>query len=99
MGETAWFEGVNDPGAGDLAALPTLQRALADTADAARWARTDLQGLHDQVTDAIWQSDAAEEFRASVQDDVLGDLARLEDSYAPGRRRPARLRDLGDTPA
>ncbi|HEX2903299.1 MAG TPA: hypothetical protein VHO01_07560, partial [Jatrophihabitans sp.] len=82
MVDNSWFEGKNSPGAGDPGQIQALQQNLADTADAALHARTSLNGLKDQVSDAVWRGAPAEEFKANISSDFLGQLDKLHTSYA-----------------
>ncbi|MGI8665424.1 MAG: hypothetical protein ACR2N4_05260 [Jatrophihabitans sp.] len=81
MVDNGWFEGSNSPGAGDLGQMQALQQNLATTADAARHARTDLSGLKDQVSDAVWRGRPAEEFKDNIDSKFLGELDQLDTSY------------------
>lgn len=82
MVDNSWFEGTNSPGAGDLGQIQALQQNLAATADAAAHARTSLNGLKDQVSDAVWRGKPAEEFKDNISSDFLGQLDKLHSSYA-----------------
>lgn len=81
MVDNGWFEGSNSPGAGDLGQLQALQQNLAMTADAAKHARSDLSGLKDQVSDAVWRGRPAEEFKNNIDSSFLGQLNQLDTSY------------------
>lgn len=82
MVDNSWFEGKNNPGAGDLGQIQALQSNLAATADAAKHARSSLSGLKDQVSDAVWRGKPAEEFKDNISSDFLGQLDKLDTSYS-----------------
>jgi hypothetical protein len=81
VADNAWFEGSNSPGAGDLGQMQALQDNLATTADAARHAKSDLSGLKDHVSDAVWRGQPAEEFKNNIDTKFLGNLDKLDASY------------------
>lgn len=81
MADSSWFEGDNSPGAGDLGQMQALQSNLSGVAEAARTARTDLNGLKNEVTDAVWRGPSAQEFKDKVDSDFLGQLDQLHVSY------------------
>ncbi len=81
MADSSWFEGDKSPGAGNLGQMQALQSNLSGVAEAARTARTDLNGLKDQVTDAVWRGPSAQEFKDKVDSDFLGQLDQLHASY------------------
>ncbi len=81
MADNSWFEGANSPGAGDLGQIQALQQNLASVADSAGSARTRLNGLKGQVSDAVWRGPAADSFKSKIDTGFLGHLGKLHDSY------------------